>query len=112
MCLFLSMVVWQPFRYCWRYIIARVSEMHVAYHTNGQVWYIYILGTNNINISSYILSYLCSYVSHSLYRVFIEHLKAKSVLKAKRVQRALDFRRHLILPIKQYFLCIILLFNI
>ena len=32
MCLFLSMVVWQPFPPCWRYIIARVSEMHVAYH--------------------------------------------------------------------------------
>jgi hypothetical protein len=26
------MVVWQPFFDCWRYIIARVSEMHVAYH--------------------------------------------------------------------------------
>ena len=26
------MVVWQPFKVCWRYIIARVSEMHVAYH--------------------------------------------------------------------------------
>jgi hypothetical protein len=32
LCLFLSMVVWQPFITCWRYIIARVSEMHVAYH--------------------------------------------------------------------------------
>ena len=32
MCLFLSMVVWQPFTSCWRLIIARVSEMHVAYH--------------------------------------------------------------------------------
>ena len=32
MCLFLSMVVWQPFESCWRLIIARVSEMHVAYH--------------------------------------------------------------------------------
>jgi hypothetical protein len=32
LCLFLSMVVWQPFRSCWRYIIACVSEMHVAYH--------------------------------------------------------------------------------
>jgi hypothetical protein len=31
-CLFLSMVVWQPFQHCWRLIIARVSEMHVAYH--------------------------------------------------------------------------------
>ena len=31
--LFLRMVVWQPFDYCWRLIIARVSEMHVAYHT-------------------------------------------------------------------------------
>ena len=29
--LFLRMVVWQPFCPCWRYIIARVSEMHVAY---------------------------------------------------------------------------------
>ena len=28
----LSMVVWQPFEVCLRYIIARVSEMHVAYH--------------------------------------------------------------------------------
>jgi hypothetical protein len=26
------MVVWQPFRSCWQLIIARVSEMHVAYH--------------------------------------------------------------------------------
>jgi hypothetical protein len=34
--LFLSMVVWQPFRGCWRHIIARVSEMHVAYHTRVQ----------------------------------------------------------------------------
>jgi hypothetical protein len=33
MCLFLSMVVWQPFSVCWRYIITRVSEMHVAYHS-------------------------------------------------------------------------------
>ena len=32
MCLFLSMVVWQPFGPYWRLIIARVSEMHVAYH--------------------------------------------------------------------------------
>jgi hypothetical protein len=31
--LFLSMVVWQPFELYWRLIIARVSEMHVAYHT-------------------------------------------------------------------------------
>jgi hypothetical protein len=30
-CMFLRMVVWQPFSSCWRYIIARVSEMHVAY---------------------------------------------------------------------------------
>jgi hypothetical protein len=29
---FLSMVVWQPFKSYWRYIIAHVSEMHVAYH--------------------------------------------------------------------------------
>ena len=34
MCLFLSMVVWQPFWPYWRYIIARVSEMHVAYQTD------------------------------------------------------------------------------
>jgi hypothetical protein len=34
MCLFLSMVVWQPFCSYWRYIIARVSEMHVAYQRN------------------------------------------------------------------------------
>jgi hypothetical protein len=33
--LFLRMVVWQPFDGCWRYIIARVSEMHVAYHNQG-----------------------------------------------------------------------------
>ena len=32
MCLLLSMVVWQPFCACRRYIITRVSEMHVAYH--------------------------------------------------------------------------------
>ena len=30
--LFLRMVVWQPFCDCWRLIIARVAEMHVAYH--------------------------------------------------------------------------------
>jgi hypothetical protein len=47
-CLFLSMVVWQPFRPCWRYIIARVSEMHVAYHSWKVLWVIYISGTNNI----------------------------------------------------------------
>jgi hypothetical protein len=44
--LFLSMVVWQPFRTCWRLIIARVSEMHVAYHTHViHVGYLFI-GTN------------------------------------------------------------------
>jgi hypothetical protein len=48
MCLFLSMVVWQPFQTCWRYIIARVSEMHVAYHISKNLWYIYISGTNKI----------------------------------------------------------------
>jgi hypothetical protein len=32
-CLFLRMVVWQPFGGCWRLIIARVAEVHVAYHT-------------------------------------------------------------------------------
>jgi hypothetical protein len=32
------MVVWQPFWNCWRYIIARVSEMHVAYHKYNQLW--------------------------------------------------------------------------
>jgi hypothetical protein len=37
MCLFLSMVVWQPFLPYWRYIIARVSEMHVAYHTTSPI---------------------------------------------------------------------------
>jgi hypothetical protein len=42
------MVVWQPFTTCWRYIIARVSEMHVAYHKGDHFWYIYISGTNNI----------------------------------------------------------------
>ena len=47
MCLFLSMVVWQPFCPCWRLIIARVSEMHVAYHTACALWVIYISGTNN-----------------------------------------------------------------
>ena len=45
MCLFLSMVVWQPFWTCWRLIIARVSEMHVAYHRTHRLWYIYISGT-------------------------------------------------------------------
>jgi hypothetical protein len=38
MCLFLSMVVWQPFQNCWRLIIARVSEMHVAYHISTNIW--------------------------------------------------------------------------
>ena len=37
MCLFLSMVVWQPFSGYWRLIIARVSEMHVAYHILEQI---------------------------------------------------------------------------
>jgi hypothetical protein len=32
------MVVWQPFTHCWRLIIARVSEMHVAYHSKKQRW--------------------------------------------------------------------------
>ena len=42
MCLFLSMVVWQPFRPYWRLIIARVSEMHVAYHIwKGIVGYLH-----------------------------------------------------------------------
>ena len=31
------MVVWQPFEACWRYIIARVSEMHVAYHISSRL---------------------------------------------------------------------------
>ena len=48
MCLFLSMVVWQPFAPYWRLIIARVSEMHVTYHNHHSFWYIYISGTNNI----------------------------------------------------------------
>ena len=33
--LFLRIDVWQPFRCCWRLIIARVSEMHVAYHRHN-----------------------------------------------------------------------------
>jgi len=49
-CLFLRIVVWQPFEGCWRLIIARVSEMHVAYHTKSKFFgYIYISGTNNIH---------------------------------------------------------------
>jgi hypothetical protein len=40
------MVVWQPFIDCWRYIIARVSEMHVAYHIHARVVGYLIIGTN------------------------------------------------------------------
>ena len=65
MCLFLSMVVWQPFKSYWRYIIARVSEMHVAYHIDLILCGIYIIGTNNIqhlkqlrDTSPYLLPYL------------------------------------------------------
>jgi hypothetical protein len=36
--LFLRMVVWQPFRPCWRLIIARVAEVHVAYHMRTELW--------------------------------------------------------------------------
>ena len=39
-CLLLRIVVWQPFRNCWRLIIARVSEMHVAYHKTRTSWVI------------------------------------------------------------------------
>jgi hypothetical protein len=45
-CLFLSMVVWQPFEGCWRLIIARVSEMHVAYHRNVLLMGSLFIGTN------------------------------------------------------------------
>jgi hypothetical protein len=48
-CLFLSMVVWQPFFTCWRLIITRVSEMHVAYHkVKPFVGYLFI-GTSQNN---------------------------------------------------------------
>ena len=43
---FLSMVVWQPFTNCWRLIIARVSEMHVAYHNQKPVVGYLFIGTN------------------------------------------------------------------
>ena len=45
-CLFLSMVVWQPFGSCWRLIIARVSEMHVAYHISHALEGYLFIGTN------------------------------------------------------------------
>jgi hypothetical protein len=44
--LFLSMVVWQPFQGCWRLIIARISEMHVAYHSRREIVGSLFIGTN------------------------------------------------------------------
>jgi hypothetical protein len=44
--LFLRMVVWQPFMLCWRLIIARVSEMHVAYHTVSYIMGYLFIGTS------------------------------------------------------------------
>jgi hypothetical protein len=49
--LFLRMVVWQPFDYCWRLIIARVSEMHVAYHTTYTLMGYLFIGSNNHHLS-------------------------------------------------------------
>jgi hypothetical protein len=52
MCLLLSMVVWQPFGNCWLLIIARVAEMHVAYHT-GEFLVVYLHQRNKQGTTLY-----------------------------------------------------------
>jgi hypothetical protein len=57
MCLFLSMVVWQPFQPYWRYIIARVSEMHFAYHTSK--WFVVYLHQRNKQATTLRIFWIC-----------------------------------------------------
>ena len=63
MFLFLSMVVWQPFCGCWRLIIARVSETHVAYHIKIQL-VVYLHHWNKVPPFSQMLMFLVSSPSH------------------------------------------------
>jgi hypothetical protein len=61
--LFLGMVVWQPFPCCWRYIIARVSEMHVAYHRHCTfVVYLHHRNVHNKTRPLHLLSLFSSYL--------------------------------------------------
>jgi hypothetical protein len=65
MCLFLSMVVWQPFWSCWRYIIARVSEMHVAYHTIiGFVVYLHQRNKQHSTLKDFAIPLLLSFLPY------------------------------------------------
>ena len=57
MCLFLSMVVWQPFHSYWRLIIARVSEMHVAYQMLLIFWVISSSEHHNSKTEKHVLTF-------------------------------------------------------